>query len=282
MTTDPALVPPTFVKTWGQLGTLPGEFVEPSSVELDASGNVYVAGHEDRLQKFTFDGDLLDIFGSAGAGDGQFDHPHGLAMDRAAGLLYAGDQENNRVQVLTTDGTFVRLWTDPQFQHIHDVGIDPLTGDIYVGDYESDIMQKFTDQGTPILEFGQTGTAPGEFNGVWGIATDSSGRVYLGDTGNDRVQVFESDGTFVAEWGGFTKPTGVFVDAEDRIYVCDALEDEIVIFDTNGTRLSTWDVTAIVGSPSETEDIVITADGVHIYLGDVRNHRVIYLRRTSG
>lgn len=85
-----------------------------------------------------------------------------------------------------------------------------------------------------------------------------------------------TDGAFA----GFSNPTWVFVNAGDRVYVCDATEDQVVIFDTSGTRLATWDVSAIVGSPSETEDIVIAADdGAHIRLGDVRNHRVIYLRR---
>jgi tripartite motif-containing protein 71 len=277
--TDPELQPPVFVKTWGQLGTAPGEFIEPSSVELDSAGNVYVSGHEDRLQKFTFDGELLDIFGSGGVGDGQFNHPHGLAMDRRAGLLYAGDQNNGRVQVFTTEGVFVRLWTDPEFFHIHDVGIDPFSGDIYVGDFELHVMQKFTDVGVELLQFGGPGTGDGQFAGAWGISTDSQGRVYVGDAGNGRVQVFTPDGEYLDQWTGFTRPTGVFVDVADRIYVCDSLADEILIYNTNGDRLATWDLAAIVGSASTPEDIVMTADGVHIYLGDVLSHRVIYLMR---
>ena len=43
---------------------------------------------------FSRDGTLLAIFGQAGPGDGEFNHPHGLALDRARGdLLYVGDQE---------------------------------------------------------------------------------------------------------------------------------------------------------------------------------------------
>ena len=279
--TDPELKEPTFVKTWGKQGTQPGEFVEPSSVELDAAGNVYVSGHEDRLQKFTFDGQQLDIFGTSGTGDLQFNHPHGLAMDRAEGLLYAGDQNNGRVQVLTTDGKFVRLWSDPQFKHIHDVGIDPLTGDIFVGDFELDIMQKFTNTGVKLLQFGGSGSGDGQFAGAWGISTDSKARVYVGDTGNKRVQIFASDGTYLSQWTGFNKPTGVFVDAKDRIYVCDSLADEVVILNTEGKRLATWNLTAIIGSKSEPEDIIISADGIHLYLGDVLNHRIIYLKRAG-
>lgn len=274
---DPSL--PVFVTAWGSRGTEPGQFVEPSSVELDAAGDVYVAGHEDRVQKFTRDGTLIAIFGQEGVGPGDFDHPHGLTMDRDQGLLYVGDQENGRVQVLTIDGDFVRQWSDPQFAHIHDVGIDPLTGDIFVGDLVSNVVQRFTDTGEFVLEFGVSGSGPGQFSGVWGMSTDSKGLVYVADSGNGRVQVFTPEGTYLNEWTGFTKPTGVFVDALDQVHICDSLADEIVVFSGDGQQLETWDLEAIVGTPSEPEDIVISPDGVHIYIGDVLNHRAIYLIR---
>ena len=278
---------PVLVGTWGRQGTAPGEFIEPSSVELDSEGFVYVAGHEDRVQKFTRDGELLAVWGTGGTGDGQFDHPHGLAIDRVRGdLVYIGDQENRRVQVFGSDGTFARLWTDAEFVHIHDVGIDPQSADIYVGDYEADIVQRFTAAGEPVAVLGGTGTEEGRFDGVWGISTDSDGNVYVADTFNRRVQKLDPGGAFLAQWTGsdepggeFVKPTGVFVDAGDVVYVCDSLADAVFLFDGEGTVLGRWDLTAIVGSVSEPEDIVIDATGTHIYIADVRNHRVMHLMR---
>jgi DNA-binding beta-propeller fold protein YncE len=276
---------PIFVGTWGRRGTAPGEFVEPSSVELDSEGFVIAAGHEDRIQKFTPDGELVAIWGTSGTGDGQFDHPHGLAVDRRRGdLVYIGDQENDRVQVFTAEGEFVRQWSDEQFTHIHDVGIDPSTGDIYVGDHDLDVLQRFTATGEPLAELGGSGAGPGEFDGVWGISTDSAGNVYVADRFNRRVQKLDRDGAFVTEWrgptepdGDFLKPTGVFVDAEDIVYVCDSLADAVLLFDTEGTFLRAWDLAAIVGSASEPEDIVIDPAGEHIYVADVLNHRIVHL-----
>lgn len=281
---EPASV--TLVGMWGGLGTAPGQFVEPSSVELDSSGLVYVAGHENRVQKFTRDGALLFIWGTGGTGDGQFNHPHGLAVDRARGdLVYVGDQENGRVQVFTPDGTFLRLWTDPQFQHLHDVGIDPSTGDIYVGDYELDVLQRFTATGDLVVELGGTGTGPGQFDGVWGVSTDSAGNVYAADTFNRRVQKLDASGAFVAAWSGFgatafQKPTGVFVDARDLVYVCDSLAQTVGVFDVGGVLLERWYLPPILGEETEPEDIVLDAAGEHIYIAEVRNHRVYHLART--
>ena len=262
---EPQPQPVVLVGSWGGLGMAPGQFVEPSSVELDTAGFVYVAGHEDRVQKFTRDGDLVAIFGSSGAADGQFNHPHGLAIDRRRGdLVYVGDQENHRLQVFTSDGGFVRLWTDPQFQHIHDVGIDPATGELFVGDYASDVLQRFTSSGQPVAELGGSGTEPGRFDGVWGVSTDSAGNVYVADTFNRRVQKLGPDGAFIAEWRGyagesFVKPTGVFVDAGDVVYVCDSLAETIILFDRDGGFIERWKLRGVLGEVSEPEDVVIDA-----------------------
>ncbi len=273
------------VNTWGGLGTAPGQFIEPSSVELDSAGFVYVAGHEDRVQKFTADGQLVKIWGTTGAGDGQFSHPHGLAIDRARGdLVYVGDQENGRMQVFTSEGAFIRLWTDPQFQHIHDVGIDPTTGDVFIGDYELDVLQRFTATGAPVVELGGTGTQLGQFDGIWGVSTDSAGNIYVADTFNRRVQKLAADGTALAEWrsyGGaeFQKPTGVFVGANDVVYVCDSLAETVVLFDRDGGVLEQWFLRPILGEISEPEDIVLDPTGEHVYVVEVRNHRVHHLQR---
>jgi DNA-binding beta-propeller fold protein YncE len=276
---------PTFVGSWGGYGREPGQFVEPSSVELDSDHFVWVAGHEDRIQKFTTDGELVAIYGVPGNGDGQFNHPHGLAIDRMRGdLVYVGDQENHRVQVFRSDGTFIRRWTDDQFKHIHDVGIDPSSGDIYVGDYDLDVLQKFTAQGELIAELGNAGREAGQFDGVWGISTDSAGNVYVADTFNRRVQKLDPNGAFLEEWRGspleqFRKPTGVFVDAEDIVHVCDSLAQLVLRFDTDGRFIDQWFLRDIIGDDSEPEDIVIDAAGEHIYIGEVLRHRVLHLIR---
>ncbi len=278
--------PVVLVNSWGGFGTAPGQFVEPSSVELDSAGFVYVAGHEDRVQKFTRDGELVKIWGTGGAGEGQFNHPHGLAIDRARGdLVYVGDQENGRMQVFTAEGELVRLWTDPQFQHIHDVGIDPTTGDVFIGDYELDVLQRFTATGSPVSELGGTGTGPGQFDGIWGVSTDSAGNIYVADTFNRRIQKLASDGAFVGEWTtyaagvAFQKPTGVFVDANDVVYVCDSVAETVVLFDRDGRFIEQWKLRSVLGEISEPEDIVLDPDGEHIYVVEVRSHRVHHLKR---
>lgn len=275
---------PVFLGSWGSRGTEPGQFIEPSSVELDSLGQVIVAGHENRIQRFTQDGELIDIFGVAGAGDGEFNHPHGLAVDRERGdLLYIGDQENHRLQVFSSQGDYIRGWGDIKFQHIHDVGIDRVSGDIFVGDLELHTLRKFSATGDLLGEFGGFGEGPGQFNEVWGISTDSLGFVYVADTKNRRVQKLTSEGEFVMEWGKygeteFIKPTGVYVDTRDIVYICDSLAQVVALFDTTGTLIDVWDLEKIYGRRSEPEDIVIDSAGEHIYIAEVYEHSVLHLQ----
>ena len=60
-------------------------------------------GRNDRIQKFSADGEFLKAWTGSDAEDGAFNRPSGLAVD-ANGVLYVADWGNERVQVLTQDG----------------------------------------------------------------------------------------------------------------------------------------------------------------------------------
>jgi DNA-binding beta-propeller fold protein YncE len=67
---------------------------------------VYVADwRNDRIQKFTPDGQFVARFGESGQGAGQFNRPSSVAVD-SEGYIYVADWGNERVQVLGPDGTF--------------------------------------------------------------------------------------------------------------------------------------------------------------------------------
>ena len=48
--------------------------------------------------------------GSQESGDGQFDHPEGLAVD-GSGNVYVSDTWNNRIQKFASSGTFLAKWS---------------------------------------------------------------------------------------------------------------------------------------------------------------------------
>ena len=76
---------------------------------VDAQGDVYVADwRNDRIQKFTPDGQFVASFGESGQGEGQFHRPSSVAVD-TEGYIYVADWGNERVQVLGPDGSFQLL-----------------------------------------------------------------------------------------------------------------------------------------------------------------------------
>lgn len=270
------LAVPKYVKSWGGFGTAPGQFLEPSSVEVSSTGDVYVAGHEDRIQVFTYDGQLKFIFGNKGAADGQFQHPHGLATDRKGEetVLYIGDQENHRIQVFNAEGSFLMQFANPGVQHIHDIGIDPNNGYIYAPDYEIGHLQKLSSTGSLIWK--KTG-----FPQVWGVSVDSAGFIYLAVIGNNSlVKLDPLNGNTLKKVNGFNKITGVYVDSNDLIYAVDAINKNVKIYDTELNLKAAWNLSTITGELEiEPEDITISDDGKRIYLGEVNKHTVIYMER---
>jgi hypothetical protein len=127
--------------TLGKAGVAgPGndEFNAPSSVVVAPNGDIFVGdGHggttNARIVKFSRDGKFIKTWGTAGAGPGQFNPPHALAMD-SRGRLFVADRANNRLQIFDQEGTFLEEWK--QFGRPSGVFID-RNDVIYVGDSQS-------------------------------------------------------------------------------------------------------------------------------------------------
>jgi len=96
-------------KTFGKEGQGPGEFIYPVAVTRDDQDNLYVAeyGSNDRVQKFSSDEKYLLTFGGFGTKPGEFQRPSGLVWHD--GKVYAADAFNNRIQVFTDDGKFLKV-----------------------------------------------------------------------------------------------------------------------------------------------------------------------------
>ncbi len=96
-----------FLGQWGGGGVIEGRFDEPVGLAIDAQGNFYVADTWNRrIQKFNSSFAFLKEWPIAGwASESIVNKPY-VAVDSAAGLVYATDPEGYRVLVFDTEGNF--------------------------------------------------------------------------------------------------------------------------------------------------------------------------------
>ena len=142
-----------FIRSWGQGGSLIGQFRDPEGIAAAPDGTLYVADTGNhRVQKFQADGTFIAKWGrnggdgTAGAGDGEFNRPKGVAVD-AAGNVFVTDSDNHRVQKFAPDGTFLTKWGsegtgDSQFRNPRGIAVD-AAGNVYVADQLNNRIQKF-------------------------------------------------------------------------------------------------------------------------------------------
>jgi sugar lactone lactonase YvrE len=89
-------------------------FNQPTDVVVAANGDIFISdGHggesNARIMKFSKDGRFIKTWGKKGSGPGEFDQPHGLAID-SQGRLFVADRANNRVQIFDQEGKLLAEW----------------------------------------------------------------------------------------------------------------------------------------------------------------------------
>jgi len=118
-------------------GAGPDALNQPTDVVTAPNGDIFVTeGHgapSNRISKFSKDGKFIKAWGKTGAGPGELNAPHTIAMD-SQGRLFVGDRSNNRIQIFDQEGRYIDQWK----QFSRPSGIYITADDtIYVADSES-------------------------------------------------------------------------------------------------------------------------------------------------
>ncbi len=108
-------------------------------------------------------------------------------------------------------------------------------GSFLLGDgYWHSRIVKYGADGEYLMEWGELGTGPGQFDLVHGLAVDRDRRIYVGDRSNNRIQIFTENGEFIEEWPDISDPVGVYADESDAIWVISATLNRLLKYNRDG------------------------------------------------
>lgn len=178
-------------------------FNKPSDMLVAPNGDIFVAdGHDlggnNRIVKYTKDGEYVMEWGKSGTGVGEFLDPHALAMD-SQGRLFVGDRGNSRIQIFDQEGNHLETWT--QFGRPSGLYIDE-NDILYSADSESNARRNrgwkrgirigsardgFVTAFIPDPEPDQDNSGT---SGAEGVAVDADGNIYGAEVGPRAIKKY--------------------------------------------------------------------------------------------
>lgn len=222
-----------FLRAW----RMPGLNVDgPSGLTVDREGRVLVADtHFYRVMIYDQKGKLLMQLGDGIQGNtpGRFGYATDVVIDRAGNFYVAEYGENDRIQVFSPQGKWLRQWgghgyDTGQFLRPRALAID-ANDHIYVADSCNHRIQVFDTQGKLLRSWGTRGIAPGQMSYPYDVHLSPDGRfLYVCEYGNMRVQKFTVEGEPRSLWGApgyedgqLNNPWALAVDSQGAVSVID-------------------------------------------------------------
>jgi sugar lactone lactonase YvrE len=206
---------------------------EPANLAIGPDGNLYVTDAGQHVTVVSPGGNVLTRWGGRGSGPGQFTfvtHTAGVRGVTAPvavgtdGRVYVADSGNERVEVFSPTGRFIREFGSPgsgmgQFLFPSFIAVD-AHGNVFVADDEQEMISKFSPDGHVEWRIGGASAGDPYLIGHFHIATvdaherlvalnDDAGQVLYIDENRRIVANFAAGGCDVtADAAGFTYTNG--------------------------------------------------------------------------
>lgn len=230
----------TFQLGWSMPERMAGK---PVGLYAHSDGKIYVPDtHYHRVMVFDADGKELARFGREGYGDGEFQLPTDVAIDKQ-GFIYVSEYNgNDRVTKWSPTYEFVgvvcageidgKIMRRPAAMDIDDEGT------LWVADACNHRILHFNLNGRFLSSWGKMGGEPGQLRYPYDIDCLDDGSILVCEFGNHRLQWFDREGKLLKLWGkqGRRKgelwaPWGAVAGSDGRTYVVDSLNARVQVLE---------------------------------------------------
>ena len=176
-----------------------------------------------------------------GRGNGEFRNPSEISIDRTTNEVFIADRSNSRIQVLTTEGEYLRSFGTEHLKEPR--GICVSQDGVFVTDAATECLLKFSLAGQFINKTGSRGITLGCFNGIKGLCYEA-GLVYVCDFSMQRIQVFDLNLKFVKMfgYGEITSPNDIAI-YSDTLHILSLEQNTIYCYNRDGTYLNKIELT---------------------------------------
>lgn len=238
------------------VSTLPGHFIGPGGIAVDATGNVYVIDQTNRISKITPGGEVNYSFagsGEFGYEDGpgisaKFNFPRDLATDSRSNI-YVADEYNHRIRKISPEGVVGTLAGDGVPGYADGIGTaaefnrpvsiaSDASGILYVVDFENACIRKITQSGDV-----STFTVSFVGSGPHVVATDAGGgaNIYC-LTYSDFLKISPGGDITTINHEAFYLVTDIVSDEQGNIFFVRSDRNAICMINASGN------ITTIAGS----------------------------------
>ena len=179
------------VRTFGKHGEGEGQLNCPIGIDVSATGQVYVANHQNHC---------VSVFGEDGTfirtiGQGKLWHPYDVLV-HSSGLVYVTDWGKHHIAVFSQEGELVRTFGSKggrkgEFRYPAGLATSPDAHHLYVSDSSNNQVQVFTLEGRFVRDFGT-----GQLKDPRGLTVTSDGSVLVADRDNC-IAVFDKKGELI-------------------------------------------------------------------------------------
>ena len=247
---------------------------EPWGMAVCNNGDIVVTESKSHcVTILSKEGKKVRSFGTQGTQEGQFTHPHGVAVSNDHIFVV----DNYRIQQFTLDGDLVKAVGSTEsgenqitFKFPSDVAINQTSRNMFVADSHDNSIRVLDEELNHTHNITMCDGI--QLNNPNGIAVDREGFLYVVEWGNQCVMKLDSTGNFIKIIGSghLKKPSSVTI-FDDQVFVAECGSHRVSIFNTNGGFLYRFGNGTQLDTPC---GIAIDTIG-NLYVSDTYNNRIV-------